>query len=118
MKNKSVAIFYLVFAFLLILTGCSAHIVPVEKAQEIKDYIDFLELLGEPKSVEKEYNGSEHWTYIHKECSFLWLQCAGAEYDFVFTQYGQVVEKHFLFFHRQRSFLPMKELAGEFNQSK
>ncbi len=101
---------------MLAVLGCATHRISLDRAKDVRNQEDLLQMLGKPDWVTRNEDGCEEWIYRSKTCNILELEYTQRDFIFLLNKNGELIKKDMSELLRKYRLMPLRKLPDEFKE--
>jgi len=94
--------------------GCATHRISLDRAEDLRNKDDLLQMFGKPDRVIRNQDGCEEWIYRSKTRNILKLESTQLYFIFLFNKNGELIKKDMSELLRKYRLIPSRKLSDDF----
>ena len=107
---------WILLIYMLAVLGCATHRISLDRAKDVRNQEDLLQMLGKPDWATRNKDGCEEWIYRSKTCNILALEYTRHDFIFFLNKNGEVIKKNMSELLRKYRLIPLRKLPDEFKE--
>lgn len=88
----------------------------MDKAKDLRNQEDLLQMLGKPDRAAKTQDGEKEWVYRFKTCNLFKLEFTQHDLIFLLNKNGEVIKRDMSEVSRKYRLIPLRKLPDEFKE--